>query len=250
MVAWNTVGFVWSVRLRCALVPALILTIVSAACGLRSDSSPSATDPIATAPVETAATGSVYRIEAEPCLGLRTTTATAFALEVDDSGRALLATAAHPFERTGSATVHDKYGRIHPASVVYLDADIDIALLRIADDRSEAFILDNPKQGVDVEVRLFASDDGPRSRFGTIARLVTASLDGRGRRAAVELQGLDIEQGDSGAPVITEDGRAVAMVFAASKRDDTGWATSSVELQTALETLDPSAEENLLSCRD
>lgn len=196
--------------------------------------------------------GSVYRVEIEPCLGLSTQRATAFAVDASaDPSSLVLFTAAHSFERASGAVIRDTDGGVRPASVVVLDLAKDIAVLRIDGNGSDeaVFALEQPVADSSVEVLTFSDIEGPEIKTGTVNRLVDASLDGEGRRRAVELASIDIHPGDSGAPVVNHQGEVVAMVFAAARSGDRAWANSSVELEDALAlALDPSTEPDGLSC--
>ncbi len=217
--------------------------------------------------------GSVYRVEIEPCLGLSTQRATAFAVRSsasNDPGRPddeaavtstaasngsdsiVLVTAAHSLERASGAMIRDRRDGLRRASVLVLDPAKDIAVLEIDDDLGaddQGFALTEPLPDTPVEVVTFADIEGPENKTGTIARLVNATLDGEGRRKAIELAAIDIDPGDSGAPVVNEDGDAVAMVFAAARADERAWAVSALELRDAVAVaLDPTTEPSRLSC--
>ena len=64
------------------------------------------------------------------------------------------------------------------------------------------------------------------------------TLDGEGRRDSIKL-GTAIEAGDSGAPVIDEEGRVIGLVFATSRTGDTGWAIAGSELVSVPELAGP-----------
>ena len=78
-----------------------------------------------------------------------------------------------------------------------------------------------------------ASGEGVSIREGTIRRLVTITLDGAGRRAGIELD-VEIEPGDSGAPVLTVDDSIAGLVFATNRNAPTGWAIAASELRPVL----------------
>jgi S1-C subfamily serine protease len=202
--------------------------------------------------------GSVYRVEIEPCLGLRTQRATAFAVRSsgpdepasNGSDSIVLVTAAHSLEQASGAMIRDRRDRLRRASVLVLDPAKDIAVLAIDDDfGDEGFALTEPSPDTPVDVVTFADIEGPEIKTGTIARRVNATLDGEGRRKAVELADIDIDAGDSGAPVVNEDGDAVAMVFAAARAEERAWAISALELRDAVAVaLDPTTDPSGLSC--
>jgi S1-C subfamily serine protease len=148
--------------------------------------------------------------------------------------------------------IRDRRDGLRRASVLILDPTKDIAVLTIDGDFGAddvGFALSEPSPDTPVEVVTFADIEGPEIKTGTIARLVNATLDGEGRRKAIELAAIDIDPGDSGAPVVNEDGDAVAMVFAAARAEERAWAISAVELRDAVaHAFDPTTEPSGLSC--
>jgi hypothetical protein len=78
---------------------------------------------------------------------------------------------------------------------------------------------------------LAAPVDGPRVRFGGrpdgLVRRASARVDGSSwRRPVLELR-IEVEDGDSGTPVLTSSGRVAGVIFARStRRPGTAWAVS------------------------
>jgi hypothetical protein len=99
-----------------------------------------------------------------------------------------------------------------PATVARVDRRNDLALLSVPGVRGAA-----PRFG--------GSDDtSVLGRPAPIVRRIRASVDGGPRRAALELRG-QVAVGDSGAPVLTSDGRVAGVVFARSRaRSDVAYA--------------------------
>ncbi|MDH5519511.1 MAG: serine protease [Acidimicrobiia bacterium] len=176
----------------------------------------------------TVAAGDVFRVEIEACAGVSHQRATAMAVGPD-----LVATAAHTFETARSALVRAVDGGEIAAEVVYLDLDSDVALLSVDAAPLRIFALTAADDGAEVTIPTYADADGVEIKQATVLRSVSATLDGEGRRQAVELSA-SIDPGDSGAPVVDADGRAVGMVFASSRRDDRGWAVAAAELEAAI----------------
>jgi S1-C subfamily serine protease len=90
-----------------------------------------------------------------------------------------------------------------PASVVRRDDRLDLAVLAVPGVRGEA----------------------PRIAAAHDARRADARVDGSGwRRPVLELR-IEVEDGDSGAPVLSPTGRLVGVIFARSRsRDGVAWA--------------------------
>lgn len=175
--------------------------------------------------------GEVFRVEIEACAGVSHQRATALAVGPD-----LVATAAHTLESARGAVLRSGDGSEFTTEIVYLDLDRDIALLAVDSTLTDVFEFAAAADGQEVTIRTHADPDGPEDKEATVLRSVNATLDGEGRRRAVELAA-SIDQGDSGAPVVNSDGRAVGMVFATSRRDDRGWAVAATELEAALTAL-------------
>jgi S1-C subfamily serine protease len=146
-----------------------------------------------------------------------------------------VATAAHTFDRAAGVKLRNVDGNEVTAEVVYADFDKDIALLTVDPPNNDVFDQGEPEDGA--TVRLISYDNaetGPEVKDGVIIRTVTVTLDGEGRRQAIELQA-DIERGDSGGPVLDGKGRAVGMVFASSRAGERGWAVTLDEVAAEIE---------------
>lgn len=172
--------------------------------------------------------GEVFRVEIEACAGVSHQRATAMAVGPD-----LVATAAHTFESGRRAVLRTADGAETTAEIAYLDLDRDVALLSVDTTVTRIFDLAEAADGAEVTIPTYADPEGVEIKEATVLRSVNATLDGEGRRRAVELS-VSIDRGDSGAPVVDENGRAVGMVFAASRRDDRGWALAASELEAAI----------------
>lgn len=173
----------------------------------------------------------MLRVSLEGCTRNQLTQATAFVV-----GDGLALTVAHSFDGSEAPMVAQAGGVAFPAELVYLDAGRDIALLRYDADAFEVEPLelrddaDDPADAARLAVvRDSAIDVSPVE----LLRRTAVTLDGEGERRAIEIQG-SIGQGDSGAPVLDQQGRAIAMVFARGRAgtdgDGTGWAVAASEL--------------------
>ncbi len=189
------------------------------------------------------APGTLIRVEIEPCVGLGRQRATAMAV-----GPQLAITAAHSVEGAKAVTLRytDSAGRETTVGALLEAADPgkDIALIRPAAPLElawEPFSLGEPLVGDPVTVETYADADGPVTKPAEVLRLVNTTLDGEGRRAAVELMA-DIDPGDSGAPVLAPNGRTIGMIFASSRTSERGWAVRSNELAAVLDEHEASAD--------
>lgn len=181
--------------------------------------------------------GDVYQVVPLSCIGEIHVRATAMAIAED-----LVATAAHSFEGAVGARLRDVGGTEVQAEVVYADFDKDIALLRLGRPNTNLFTGAEAEDNQSITVVGFPSaETGPEIKEGTVLRTVTVTLDGVGRRQALELE-VDIERGDSGGPVVDEQSRAVGMVFAGARSGARGWAVTYDEVEEAVARLEDGAE--------
>lgn len=171
----------------------------------------------------------VYRVEVDQCQGADLQIATAVAVGSD-----VLATVAHSLAGAETVTLKTASGQEMTARLIYFDPLKDIALLRLDQPSHEVLTLAAPVEQSQVTVVTAAVEDGPALKPATILSLVDATLDGEGERAAIRLAA-DISPGDSGAPVVDDDGAMVGMVFATARGDSVGWAVSSSEIIDAIE---------------
>ncbi len=175
---------------------------------------------------------SAYRVVTEPCQGRLAGRATAAAI-----GPELLATVAHGVEGAATVELRRADGEPVAAEIVYLDPAKDIALLRPARALPDHLEVAEPEGTGPAAVLRLDDDDVALVDEAEILELVDATLDGEGRRAAARLAAT-IGAGDSGAAVVDDDGRMVAMVFATARGRDVGWAVAGSELVGAIATLD------------
>ena len=121
-------------------------------------------------------------------------------------------------------------GSTVPATVVYYNSDIDIAVLALDSGSVPALPLDaggQPDQGVAI---LGYPQDGPFDvevgRIRSEQRLRSPDIYGEGAviREVFSLRGL-VRPGNSGGPIVSSAGEVLGVVFAASVTDaDTGYA--------------------------
>lgn len=160
-------------------------------------------------------------------------------------GSGLAMTVAHAFDDVESFTVLDPDGTEFTADIVHLDRDRDIAVLSFSNEERAAGVQEGLVFGPateDTSVRLaLHPEDGPWVQDVEILRRVKVSLDGVGRRDGIELSG-NIQPGDSGGPVLDDEGRVIGLVFASSRGDDRGWAVASTDLASALDDIGPPIE--------
>ena len=147
-------------------------------------------------------------------------------------GDGLALTVAHAFDEASAVVVVAPNGAELSAELVYIDTERDIALLSFDNGTAEVATLevrsddDDPADEGRIVVR---REDDTIVQPVELLRRTAVTLDGEGRREGIELGGV-IELGDSGAPLIDQDGGMIGMVFASSRSADTGWAVAGSEL--------------------
>lgn len=127
-----------------------------------------------------------------------------------------------------------------PATVVFYDEDLDIAVLSFADGDREPleFATEPTRKGASVAV-LGYPQDGPYdvrpARVRATQKLRSPDIYGDGTvvREVLSLR-TTVRPGNSGGPVVSGDGKVVGLVFAASVSDsETGYALSNAQIQKA-----------------
>jgi S1-C subfamily serine protease len=154
---------------------------------------PSASPPAAPAPAVVAV------------LGERSAVATGFEAR---PGRVV--TVAHVLDEGGTVAVRGLDGVRRQAAVLRIDRRNDLAVLAVAPAP--------PPDPVTADgTRLLVRRDGRiKSLAAPVRRRIDATIDGAAR-PALEVAA-DVAAGDSGAPLLTADGRLLGVVFASSAR--------------------------------
>ncbi len=183
----------------------------------------------------------VYRVEVEQCQAVDLQLATAVAVGPD-----LAATVAHSLDEAKGLSLQDADGVTVGAEIVYIDPATDVAILRIDGTPTPPTPLElaAPEETGPVSIATATNPgaEGPSLKTASIIELVTATLDGEGRREAIKLQA-DIKPGDSGAAVLNADDQMVGMVFATARNDEIGWAVAISEIEAALTAVNDSRPE-------
>ena len=198
---------------RCWLV--LVAGVLLAACG--------SADPATDAEL----LGSALRIDIDAC---RTGKVRATGISLADGW---VATVAHSFDGIEEFRVDGRN-----LDLVYLDLETDIALLFETDPAGPHLELETDiKPGPARMITYPRPDNPPEITPIEVLRLANVTLDGQGRRRALELEA-DINPGDSGSAVVDEAGHVIGMIFANARGLDSGWAIAADEIAAALEEAD------------
>jgi S1-C subfamily serine protease len=127
----------------------------------------------------------------------------------------------------------------HPATVVYYDADTDVAVLAVPSLRAAPLHFAGPADTGDPAAVLGYPEDGPfdaePARIRSAERLRSPNIygDGTVSRDAYAVYSL-VRAGNSGGPLVSPSGRVLGVVFAASLIDgDTGYALTAGQVASA-----------------
>ena len=131
-------------------------------------------------------------------------------------------------------------GRPYAAELVHLDAARDIAVLRVPGLDAQPLDLGGPLSATDDAVVVGYPENGPytispaRVREAVTARGLDIYDEDTVQRDVYALRAV-VRSGNSGGPLLDDEGRAVGMVFARSGEDaETGYALTRSELDEAL----------------
>lgn len=153
----------------------------------------------------------------------------------------LVATNAHVVAGVNTPTLLALDGQAVTGQVVYLDQERDIALIA-----APALKL-NPLTLVGTEVPAGSTVSFMGYPGGGAFKNLPATVQGLGYTKTVDAQtgqtnpsrlvyqlAADVQQGNSGGPVLTEDGQVMAMIFAKSTQGQTGYAVPASDIAEAL----------------
>jgi S1-C subfamily serine protease len=161
--------------------------------------------------------------------------------------RGLVATNAHVVAGQETPHIAAPSGQLVEGTPVYYDPATDVALLAAPDLRTRALVVAEDDPAGDPVVLLGYPNDGPLTAVAATAgkpRKVLAP-DAYGRnlrlRTIVPLRG-EVEHGESGGPIVDEDGEVVAMVFAAATEGEGGFGVPLEAIERGLEApLEPTS---------
>ena len=196
-----------------------------------------APDPaIARDPEIAAARSSVVRVRGFAC-----------GLGVEGSGwivrKGFVVTNAHVVAGIDTPVVDRDDGKLTKATVVSFDANNDVAILRAPGLKGRTLPFGNPQRGATAAILGFPLD-GPYvvtpARLGGTARVAARDAYGRVNvgRTVVGFRG-DVNSGNSGGPVVDQDGYVVATVFARRQGSTDGFGVPNDAVQSALSNVGP-----------
>jgi S1-C subfamily serine protease len=176
---------------------------------------------------------SVVRVQGEGCGGI-----------VEGSGFVvgsnLVATNAHVVAGIAHPYVQDANGT-HSATVIWFDSNLDFAVLRVSNLSGNSLVIGNGHSGPGTPAAVLGYPGGGPFNAGAAAVLdqFTASgrnIYGRGetQRDVYEIQA-DVRPGNSGGPLVAEDGTVIGVVFAESTTyQHVGYALTTSQITTEI----------------
>ena len=187
---------------------------------------------VVAAVVNQQATDAVFRVEAPACG--RVQEGSGFAVD-----HGLIATNAHVVAGSTEVRVHGEHGQDKPATVVAYDPFRDIALLRVDGLDVPPLPLAEPRTGDRGAVYGHPGGGDLRAApFDVAERVQAEGKDLFGDKRIVRdvlVLSTSLRPGDSGAPVVRDDGTVIGIAFAvAPDRSTVGYALTSDELQAVL----------------
>ncbi|MGF1517194.1 MAG: trypsin-like peptidase domain-containing protein [Nodosilinea sp.] len=148
-------------------------------------------------------------------------------------------TTAHTVAGADAIVVVGADGVRHDAALVGFDPNADLAVLAVDDLDVEPLPLGPADRGAAGWVLAWHPDVGMHTEPMTVTKEIRVTIediyiDRIVHRDAIEIAA-DIEHGDSGAAVVSDDGTVVGVVYATSRERAAGFAVDDGEVAAALE---------------
>lgn len=144
-------------------------------------------------------------------------------------------TNAHVVSGVDHPVVEGRDGQAHPGTVVYYDRGVDLAVVSVEDLDAAPLPLGSDEAAGSLTTFMGYPLGGPfAARPATVQGLGTmATSDEEGHRdqpRKIYQLAAHVQQGNSGGPLLDQQGRVVGVVFAKATRGQTGYALSMKEL--------------------
>jgi S1-C subfamily serine protease len=156
------------------------------------------------------------------------------------TGPGQVVTNAHVVAGVGAPVVQTRQGRVHTAVVVHYDPAADLAVLSVPSLDLPALPLGTVPAPGDLVAFMGYPMGGPfTTEPATVQGTARAPLQGVGGAGArtmeiIQLAG-EVQQGNSGGPLVAEDGTVVGVVFAKALEGEAGYALPLGQLRGALD---------------
>ncbi|MDO4897779.1 MAG: MarP family serine protease [Rothia sp. (in: high G+C Gram-positive bacteria)] len=161
----------------------------------------------------------------------------------------LVLTNAHVLAGVDTPTVMARDGQAVIGTVVYFDPELDIAVVHAPglDLAPLSLTTDEVEPGTNVAFMGYPGGGPFSSKPATVQGLgLTQTIDSHTgvttpSRLVYQLAA-DVQQGNSGGPVLTEDGKVMAMIFAKSTQGQSGYAVPASKIEQALAQVNSSSQ--------
>ncbi|WP_237237626.1 MarP family serine protease [Rothia nasimurium] len=162
----------------------------------------------------------------------------------------LVVTNAHVVAGVSTPTLLSRDGQAATGDVVYYDTERDIAIISAPDLALAPLTLNEAEVASDTEVAFMGYPGGGpfTSRAAIVQGLgytqtINAQTGETNPSRLVYQLAAQVQQGNSGGPVLTEDGQVMAMVFAKSTQSQTGYAVPASQIIEALTQVSAASPE-------
>ncbi|MFI7584919.1 MarP family serine protease [Kocuria sp. M1N1S27] len=153
------------------------------------------------------------------------------------TGAGQVVTNAHVVAGVGEPVVQTRDGQVHSADVVHYDPATDLAVLSAPSLPLDALALgEDPASGDPVTFMGYPLGGPFAAGPATVQGTALAPVPGTGRTMEIIQLAGEVQQGNSGGPLLAQDGSVVGVVFAKALEGQVGYALTLDELRGALDT--------------
>lgn len=153
------------------------------------------------------------------------------------TGAGQVVTNAHVVAGVSEPVVQTRDGQVHSAVVVHFDPATDLAVLSAPSLPLDALALgDDPASGDQVTFMGYPLGGPFAAGPATVQGTALAPVPGTGRTMDIIQLAGEVQQGNSGGPLLAQDGSVVGVVFAKALEGQVGYALTLDELRGALDT--------------
>ena len=155
---------------------------------------------------------------------------------VADTG--LVVTNAHVVAGVSSPVVQDSRGRTWPGTVVYMDSEQDLAFISVPKLPLKPLTIGKNASAGSLVTFMGYPKGGPFKALPATVHGNTQTIDADTGRANAMRQvyqlAADVQHGNSGGPVLDENGNVVGVIFGKATTGQTGYAITATTLKQAL----------------
>jgi len=161
--------------------------------------------------------------------------------ELSSPEQTFVATSAHTVAGANEIVVRGADDKEHLASLVAFDADADVAILRVDDLTLNKLSAGTVHRGQPATLTTWNPSTGFDRRKVRVNRPVSVTIEDIYVEDTVTRQGLEINtavvHGDSGGPVIDNDGQLLGIIYATSRENQLAYAVAATEITMLAERI-------------